>query len=430
MKYLHSFYIVATVFFLFANSPTVHANLDVSENAPHNEALTLFVDDLVEKIDHETYDLWTDHTPYLTLDQKYTSELENSSFCPTAKMPCFLRMTERDFSHIKKDEIIIAASDLLEEFLDEASSRLLREPVDAELAISNDAIFVTSLHQDGFSLPPEENIEIIVNALESGDREIMLTVTPKLAKIRSDNYEEELGLKELIGEGRSDFTGSSAARIHNIKTAASKFDNMIIAPGEEFSFVANLGAVDGTTGYKKELVIKDNQTKPEYGGGVCQVSTTIFRGAILTGMEITERRNHSYPVKYYKPFGFDATIYLPAPDIKFKNNTEHHIMIHSEMQGSELVFKYFGTKDGRKVVMDGPHITEQNPDGSMKTYFTQKVNDEAGNQVFEKTFYSNYKSPNAYPRVGDTSIGGSAITSKPKDWSKKQWKEYKKANGL
>lgn len=391
--------------------------------------ISLRVGSIVQQVPMEEYRTLISSVPYMVFDPDYSREVENEQHCPEFKEPCFLRMRIQERSHLRKESATAVSTKDLREYLEAVADSFVTEPVNAVLAAQGGQIIVEQPHQDGYTISLEDNVSAVSQALMRGEREITLASTIKQAEIRSDNY-KELGLETLIGEGRSNFAGSSVDRIHNIKVAAERFDDLIIPPGGTFSFVEHLGAVDGSTGYRQELVIKDNQTKKEYGGGVCQVSTTIFRGAIFTGMKITERRNHSYPVKYYEPMGFDATIYLPAPDMKFENNTDGYIMLDTEITGDELVFYYYGRDDGRNVVMDGPHVTERGNDGSAKTYFTQKVTSASGDILIDDSFYSNYKSPDAYPRVGDTSLGGSKLTQKPDDWSKKQWKEYREANGI
>jgi vancomycin resistance protein YoaR len=103
-------------------------------------------------------------------------------------------------------------------------------------------------------------------------------------------------------------------------------------------------------------VIKGNETKPEYGGGLCQIGTTVFRGALASGLDITARRNHSYRVSYYEPAGTDATIYDPWPDLKFKNDTGKHILIQTRIDGRKIYFDFWGTKDGRQVSMTEPVV--------------------------------------------------------------------------
>ena len=133
-------------------------------------------------------------------------------------------------------------------------------------------------------------------------------------------------------------------------------NGVLLAPGENFSQLGVLGEIDGAHGWYQELVIKGNETVPEYGGGLCQVGSTSFRMALASGLEIVERRNHSYRVRYYEPAGTDATIYSPAPDFRFKNNTNHHILITSEIKGDMLAFYAWGTSDGRKAEQTKPKI--------------------------------------------------------------------------
>lgn len=169
----------------------------------------------------------------------------------------------------------------------------------------------------------------------------------------------ELGISELIAIGHTRFQGSPANRIHNIGVGVSKFNGLLIPPDGIFSFGDNLGVVDSSTGYRKELVIKPEGTIPEYGGGLCQVSTTMYRAALNAGLPITERHPHSFAVTYYSQVGghgLDATIYPPSRDLKFLNDTPGHILIQSYADGADAYFKFYGTSDGRKVTLEGPAI--------------------------------------------------------------------------
>ena len=160
---------------------------------------------------------------------------------------------------------------------------------------------------------------------------------------------ERLGIKEIIGVGTSNFSGSPTNRRKNIRKGAEKVNGSLIAPGEEFSLLKTLGVIDGENGWLPELVIKGNETKPEFGGGLCQIGTTTFRAALNSGLDITMRQNHSYRVRYYEPAGTDATIYDPMPDFRFINDTGHHILINTYIKGDNLIFEVWGTKDGRTV---------------------------------------------------------------------------------
>ncbi len=164
----------------------------------------------------------------------------------------------------------------------------------------------------------------------------------------------------------------------------------MIKPNEEFSFNTILGDVGPETGYKAELVIKQNKTVPEYGGGLCQVSTTAFRAAFYAGLPIKERQAHAFPVKYYNPQGFDATIYPPHPDLRFINDTPAYIVIQTKVEENNLIFEFYGTNDDRKVEVEGPRQYDIQADGSMKAILIRKIYDKDGNFIKESIFNSNY----------------------------------------
>lgn len=183
-----------------------------------------------------------------------------------------------------------------------------------------------------------------------------LVVEEQRGQITGDEL-EQFGIKELIGVGKSNFGNSPPNRIRNIKKAVEeKVNGTLIAPGETFSMLKTLGPVDGKHGWLPELVIKGDKTTPEFGGGLCQIGTTMFRAAIDTGLPVTERRNHSYRVSYYEPAGTDATIYEPAPDFKFLNDTGKYIFVNAYIKGTAISFEMWGTKDGRTVATTKPSI--------------------------------------------------------------------------
>ena len=177
-----------------------------------------------------------------------------------------------------------------------------------------------------------------------------------------------LGINELIGTGTTDFSGSSSNRVANIKTGANSINGQLIAPGAEFSTLGALGPVDSAHGYVQGLVILNNKTVPADGGGLCQVSTTLFRSVLNAGLPITARSPHSYEVSYYQRGigpGLDATIFEPKPDFKWTNDTGHYVFIQGIIKGNSLTFNLYGTSDGRKATVDGPHtLSTTQPDGT------------------------------------------------------------------
>ncbi|PIV90969.1 hypothetical protein COW46_00460 [Candidatus Gracilibacteria bacterium CG17_big_fil_post_rev_8_21_14_2_50_48_13] len=176
--------------------------------------------------------------------------------------------------------------------------------------------------------------------------------TPKLTLERLDGTTQELS---VVAHGVSDFSGSTPARIHNIKTALAHFQGARIDAGATFSFNTLLGEVDGSTGYMKELVIKGDRTLPDYGGGVCQVSSTVYRAALNAGFPIIERKPHSYAVSYYLPWGTDATIYPGVIDLRFQNDLSTPVYMHLSIAGTNLHTYFYGQPDGRKVLLKGPN---------------------------------------------------------------------------
>lgn len=190
-------------------------------------------------------------------------------------------------------------------------------------------------------------------------------LTPLKPKISTQDA-NNLGIKELIGTGTSLFQHSIDSRIYNVELAASRLNGIIVKPGEEFSFDKALGDVSAYTGYKQAYVISGGHTVLGDGGGVCQVSTTLFRAILNAGLPITERHAHDYRVGYYEedgPPGIDATVYVPTVDLKFKNDTNNSILIQSVVDPDtlRLTFYLYGTSDGRQVSMTTPVVTNQTP---------------------------------------------------------------------
>lgn len=404
---------------LFAVLPT---RADAADRIP--TAVILRASDYAETVPRETIISWLRLETTLSIDTGRRSEIEDPSYCPTIPSYCDFSVSRSVRSHVVIGLESTTDREAIRTFVSALADRVARDPENAVFSAGeNGAITVAKQERTGLKLSQEGSIETLAQSIESGDStvaEIALPVETVPATVASTDL-ERLGLKELVGSGRSNFRGSPKNRIYNIKHALKRFDGALIAPGETFSFVDVLGEVDGEHGYLPELVIKDNKTTPEFGGGICQVSSTVFRAAIYSGLKIAERRNHAYPVRYYYPYGMDATIYIPKPDLRFVNNTPGYILMQPVVDGTELTFNFYGTKDGRTTTVDGPHILESNPDGSMKTVFSQLVTDASGEAIIKDSFWSNYKSPSLFPHPGEETI----LTEKPKDWSAREWKAYK-----
>ena len=263
-------------------------------------------------------------------------------------------------SRSKKNEMeIYIIADKNSKQVDGIAGQIDKAAGNAVLAAQNGQVVVSSDSQYGAQLDRDQAEIEIENALMARIAEDS-TVNPTSVALKVNQIAPAIdsaklasyGLTELVASGTTDFVKSPANRVHNITVGAAAINGALVAPGAEFSTLTRLGKIDASTGYLPELVIKNNKTVPDYGGGLCQVSTTLFRTALNAGMKITERQNHSYRVSYYEPpIGMDATIFDPAPDFKFINNYSSYIFVQSKIVGTKITFEFYGTKDTRVVTI-------------------------------------------------------------------------------
>ena len=253
--------------------------------------------------------------------------------------------------------------DGLDAFLDEEVSKWLDQEVD-EVKIymdENEEVVIEGVGIEGTAIERKNLNTAIDLALDLNFDEIVIPIRKVEPVLNISPELQELGIKEIVGVGHTSFYGSPSNRIHNIKVGSSVFDGDLIAPDELYSFNTNLGRVDASTGYRKELVIKPEGTIPEYGGGICQVSTTLYRALIFSDIEITDRRPHSYAVSYYSQVmgdGLDATIYLGGQDLQFVNDTGQHLLMQFYVKDDyELYVIFYGTKKDFEIEMEGPYLS-------------------------------------------------------------------------
>jgi vancomycin resistance protein YoaR len=281
----------------------------------------------------------------------------------------------------------------IELYLENIAKEINTTPINARFSIKDTGEiteFVPSKKGRVLNIP--ESQEIIVSALLSNynsGKNIELVVDEIEPQITLDKI-NNLGINTLLGRGESNFAGSSNSRVHNIKRGVSILKGILLKPGEEFSFNRVIGTVGANSGYLPELVIKGGKLVPEYGGGLCQVSTTLFRAVMSAGLAVLERHSHSMPVRYYNPQGFDATIYPGVSDFRFKNDTPSYILLQPEISDSKLSFEIYGTDDGRKVKIDGPYEYGFEANGAFKTVLRRTITYPNGTEKKE-SYYSSYK---------------------------------------
>lgn len=265
--------------------------------------------------------------------------------------------------------------------------------------------------EDGVSVPRENLIASLSASINGDGKQVEVPVVTEKAPVTISDNLKDLGIKELLATGHSAYYGSPPNRMHNINLGISKYNGVLVKPGEEFSFNKYLGEVDAKNGFKAEKVIKKNKIELEMGGGLCQVSTTIYRAAILAGLPITERAPHSWKVSYYGQsmgHGMDATVYIGVSDLKFVNDTPGHLLIQSYVDGSEAYFKFYGTNDGRTVAMEGPI-------GGGLHYKWYRTITKADGTTEKETIISNYKPiPPPDPPATQPKTVAQTLTTPPK----------------
>lgn len=252
-----------------------------------------------------------------------------------------------------------------------------RQPQNALFQFENERVNQFRPAVEGLSLDQNATQELIKESLAKIEKQspmgaladnqetiINLPVIVNQPEITVDKI-NNLGIKELLGRGISYYKGSVQSRIHNLALASTRLNGFLIPPGENFSFNQALGDVSQDTGYEQALIIKEGRTIPGDGGGVCQVSTTLYRAILNAGLPIIERHPHAYRVGYYEQGGFgpglDATVWQPGVDLKFKNDTPAYILIQAnvEPKTTTLTFELYGTSDGRQATVSKPKIWEQ-----------------------------------------------------------------------
>ena len=328
----------------------------------------------------------------------------------------------------------ICRFDSIQNYVDALADSLKKDPVDAVFNYKNGQVLEFRPDQSGYLIRPDGLSRQICDSLDtlvkSKDNTINLNleVDTLESKIKTADV-NNLGIKDLLGTGKSTFHHSTAIRNFNVAKGASIINRVLVAPGDTFSFIKSLGDVSIAQGYKQAYVIKQGQTILDVGGGICQVSTTLFRAMLNAGLDITQRQNHAYRVQYYEedmPPGYDATVFIPSPDLKFINDTGNYLLIQSTYDDKDrsLVYQIYGTSDGRQVDISnyrrwdatpappdvyiddptlepGKVVQDEHSIPGLKTAFDWKVTRD-GQVIHQKTFQSVFAPWAAVYRRGPT----------------------------
>ena len=266
--------------------------------------------------------------------------------------------------------------------------------------------------------------DAILQKLLTGEHTIPLVIEQTKAAVDTDATAASLGITGLVRSYTSYFRGSSQERMQNIQAASKQFYGLLVPPNSTFSMAQALGDVSLQNGYAEALIIYNGRTITGVGGGVCQVSTTLFRTALFGGYPIIERHEHAYRVMYYEQTasgtdpnlaGIDATVYVPLVDLKFQNDRPYWLLMETYFHAdtSSLEWKFYSGDDGRttQVTNEGlqnifpapePRFEEDpslapgickkvdySADGADVT--VQQIVSRAGSTLFTDTIFTHYE---------------------------------------
>ena len=326
-------------------------------------------------------------------------------------------------TNLKNENKLILSEHAFKELSDSISFEVNTPPRGRVVSMEGTRVTEFKIVGEGKEMDIEKFKYDLENSLFKNREDITVTVNVVGEKGNIDKY----GIVSLLGEGSSYFKGSAASRIHNIALSAKNTDGVLVAPGEVYSMNNFVGPIDAAHGFQPAYIIKGGRTVLGEGGGVCQTSTTLFRAILNSGLPIVARYPHAYRVGYYEqdmPVGFDAAVFQPSWDFKFKNDTKAYVLVHSYVstEESKITFKIYGTPDGRVVEISKPVITGQTPppeplyedDPNLKKGVTVQVDFPAcgatsvftrtvkrGDEVlFTDTFSSKYQPWRAVFKVG------------------------------
>jgi vancomycin resistance protein YoaR len=282
--------------------------------------------------------------------------------------------------------------------------------------------------QPGIALDPEHALgEVVAAAYSPAVRAAEVRLHEVPAEITTDDL-TALGITRRISSFTTDMGVSSSNRIWNVHLMADYIDGTIIRPGETFSFNRVVGERTVERGFREGQMILGSLLLPSIGGGVCQTATTLFNNAFELGLPVLRRSNHSFYISHY-PLGRDATVSWGGPDLVFKNDLDHAILIKSSYTDSTLTFTFYGAPQGRRVVATTSPQTNWTqpqtsyaydpyaPGGSIRT--SSGTNELGFDVTVRRTVYEHDKVirrdafPSRYVPVGPTMIYGPG-TSPPR----------------
>ena len=308
--------------------------------------------------------------------------------------------------------------------------RVDRPAKDASFAIDGGKISVVPA-STGLTLDVPHSVAAVLAAASRPTNRVAMLSFSVQQPARSTAAARAMGITGTVGTYETEY-GGDPNRIHNVQLVAHLVDDKVIAPGATFSFNGTTGERSAEKGFLQAPVIVNGELETGIGGGVCQVSTTVFNAAYEAGLRITARTNHSLYISHY-PLGRDATVNYPDVDLKFVNDTRHWLLLRTWVGPSSLTVSLYGTPQHRRIetttsplVVVAPPPVTRTVDATLKpgevvvddsgtpaqsTSVERKVYSANGKLLSDETWYSSYRSTPKIVRVGPKKAPPATTTS-------------------
>ncbi len=269
-------------------------------------------------------------------------------------------------SYIKDHGQIVLDLDLkvdpvkVKERVETEKSVLNIDPVAAGIFLNEDGTMTSTEASNGVKISILPSVSRIVEYMDTVWHGGTGGVNMSDQVLEPEEHKGDLTLvKDVIGTATTDYSGGASGRIYNIEYAASIIDGTIVDPGDTFNFAETVGEQDEEHGWKAAGSIEDGRAVDTYGGGICQVSTTLYLAVLQAELEVTERYPHSMEVNYVEP-GLDAAIADDIKNFQFKNNTDAPIYLNVAADGGSLTFNIYGheTRDPSRTIKIESRVIE------------------------------------------------------------------------
>lgn len=287
----------------------------------------------------------------------------------------------------------------LENYIKYIAKEVYKRPVDSTISVNNDNIIVTK-DKYGYKLNKNELRQALISNIDNIDKKDVIIPISEIKPYYS--YSQLSQVNDVLGRFETYFNTKNENRSSNIKLASDATNNVLLVPGEVFSFNSNIEKAHIGKYLKEAPIIVNGKPEKGIGGGICQVSSTIYNAALYSGMKIIDVKNHSIPSKYIEK-GRDATISRGCIDLKFSNKFSEPVFIYNEIDNNKIVSTIYGNNRNKmdiEVITEVTDIIDNNAviKNSEEYDFGKEVIEQEGRKGYKVKTYRLYKNESGYKR--------------------------------